>query len=119
MNRRGSSSLRPAELLGSARFREFLTEISGEYDLVILDTSPLLPVGDTLEILPLVDGTLVCARVEQVTRDEITSVKSALERVPESTTGLVVTGLRPGRGVGYYGYYSSYRPISAAAGNRG
>ncbi len=101
----GSHSVRPAELLGSQRFRDFLEQVCAAYDTVVLDTPPLLSVADTLEIVPLVDSILLCIRADQTTRDEARAVKDALAQLPKRTTGIVVTGLKPGREHDY-GYYS-------------
>ena len=101
----GSQSVRPAELLGSRRFRDFLEQVVAAYDIVVIDTPPLLSVSDTLEIVPLVDSILLCIRADQTTRDEARAVKDALAQLPKRTTGIVVTGLKPGREQDY-GYYS-------------
>jgi len=101
----GSQSVRPAELLGSQRFRRFLEQVAAAYDSVIIDTPPLLSVSDTLEMVPLVDSVLLCIRADQTTRDQARAVKDALAHLPERTTGVVVTGLKPGREHDY-GYYS-------------
>jgi Mrp family chromosome partitioning ATPase len=101
----GSQSVRPAELLGSKRFRDFLEQVVAAYETVVIDSPPVLSVSDTLEIVPLVDSVLLCIRAEQTTRDEARAVKEALAHLPERTTGIVVTGLKPGREHDY-GYYS-------------
>jgi succinoglycan biosynthesis transport protein ExoP len=101
----GSQALRPAELISSQRFRSFLEEVTKVYDAVVIDTPPLLSVADTLELVPLVDGVLICIRADQTTRDQARAVKTALERLPSRTTALVVTGLKRGR-ESDYGYYS-------------
>jgi Mrp family chromosome partitioning ATPase len=101
----GSQSIRPAELLGSKRFHTFLEEITAAYETVVIDTPPLLSVADTLEILPLADTVLLCIRADQTTRDQARAVTDALARLPERTTAVVVTGLKPGREHDY-GYYS-------------
>jgi Mrp family chromosome partitioning ATPase len=101
----GSQSIRPAELLGSKRFQTFLQEITAAYDTVVIDTPPLLSVSDTLEIVPLADSVLLCIRADQTTRDQARAVQDALARLPERTTAVVVTGLKPGREHDY-GYYS-------------
>jgi tyrosine-protein kinase len=103
----GSWSSRPAEQLGSERFRELLSKVRKIYDLIILDCAPLLPVGDALELLPLVDGVLICVRINQTTREQALAAKVALERLPSRPTGLVVTGVRPSRDGYYYGYYEA------------
>jgi len=101
----GSQSVRPAELLGSMRFRGFLEEAAAAYDTVVIDTPPLLSVSDTLEIVPLADSILLCIRADQTTRDQARAVKDALAHLPERTTAVVITGLKPGR-ESDYGYYS-------------
>lgn len=101
----GSQSVRPAELLRSQRFRDFLEQVTAAYDIVVIDSPPLLSVSDTLEIVPLVDGVLLCIRADQTTRDQARAVKDALARLPERTTAIVVTGLKRGREHDY-GYYS-------------
>lgn len=101
------SSPRPAELLASERFRAFLSQVRDAYDLVIIDTSPLLAVVDTLELLPLVDGVAICVRAARTTRDDAARIKDALARTKERPTGVVLTGVTP-RVDPSYGYYQSY-----------
>lgn len=111
----GSQAPRPAEILGSKRFADFIREVSEAYDMVVLDTSPLLPVSDTLELLPHVDGIVLCIRAGQTRRDEARAAKAALEHLPERPTGLVVTGIKPGDEADY-GYYSASYAYRSAPG---
>lgn len=106
----GRSAVHPAELLGSERFRAFVKEVTGAYEVVVFDTAPLLPVADTLEILPSVDAALICVRATKTTREEARAVRLALERVPGTSIGIVVTGVRPGDeyDFGYYSYSYAY-----------
>jgi Mrp family chromosome partitioning ATPase len=115
----GTWSSRPAELLGSGQFREALQEMTKVYDLVVLDCAPLLPVGDALEILPLVDAALICIRLDQTTREQAAAAQAAVEHLPSRPTGVVVTGVRPGREGYYYGYYSSRASHSSLVGSPG
>lgn len=100
----GSTAANPAELLVSELFRDFLEKVSTVYDLVVLDSSPLLAVVDPLELAAQVDGVIVCMRVQQATRDEAKAARAALSNVPERPMAAVVTGLRHGGGDSY-GYY--------------
>jgi capsular exopolysaccharide synthesis family protein len=101
----GSPVAQPAELLSSSRFAQFIEQVSSAYDTVVLDTSPLLPVVDTLELVQYSDAVVLCARAHQSTRDELKAAKEALDRLPHRPTGIVVTGVRPGEGIAY-GYYA-------------
>lgn len=103
----GRSVPNHAELLGSDRFRLFLEQVSKVYDRVILDSAPLLPVSDTLALLPHMQGMLLCVRLEQTTRDEVLSAKAALEHFRDKPMGVVLTaGDTRGRPyyVGSYAY---------------
>lgn len=97
----------PAEMLASDRFKGFLEKVTDAYDLVILDTSPMLSVVDTRELLPLADGVVVCARSYQTTRDEARATRDALDQISTPLAGLVVTGVRQ-RDDEYSGYYYDY-----------
>jgi Mrp family chromosome partitioning ATPase/capsular polysaccharide biosynthesis protein len=102
----GSRTAHAAELLASERFKSFLTDVMAAYDMVVLDSCPLLSVADTLELLPLAEGGLMCVRATKTTRDEIEAAKQAIGRLPELPMGVVVTGVRPGSesDFGYYAY---------------
>jgi Mrp family chromosome partitioning ATPase len=95
------------EILRSKAMAEMLENIRPVYDLVILDTPPMLSVVDALELLPNVDGALVCVRVFKTTRQQASAGRAALKRLPEKPTALVVTGTRRATEgeYGYYGYY--------------
>jgi Mrp family chromosome partitioning ATPase len=103
------STPRPAELLATDRFKTFLRQVCEVYDLVIIDTSPLLAVVDTLELLPLVDGVAICVRSAKTTRDDAAAIKDALARTRERPTGVVLTGVTPRVDPSYH-YYHSYAP---------
>src|SRR5690606_9558039 len=90
----GDSARAPAELLASERCRDLLSSVRKAYDLVVIDSSPLLSTADPLELMPLVDTVLVCARLSLSTRDVAGAVTETMERLPDVPTGLVVTGAK-------------------------
>ena len=101
----GSDTPLGSELLASNRFREFVEQVTEAYDAVVFDSSPLLLVSDTLEILPSVDAVVVCARASRTTQAQASAAKEALSRFPDRPIGLVVTGVKPGGDE--YGVYAS------------
>ena len=96
-----------SELLSSDRFRHFISEIRAAYDLIVIDSSPLLAVVDPLQLVEQADAVLLCARAHQTTRDDLRATRSALGNLPERPYGAVITGLRRD-GPDSYSYYYGY-----------
>jgi Mrp family chromosome partitioning ATPase len=76
-------------------------------DYVVLDTAPLLPVSDGSEVAALADGTLLVARYEATTDNQIKRAVSTLRGVDANLLGLVLNRT-PRRRTGEYGYSYSY-----------
>jgi capsular exopolysaccharide synthesis family protein len=110
----GSQVPLPAELLAADKFKAFLAEVGQAYDTVVLDTPPLLPLADTLGIVPQASSILLCARLAQTTRDLAQSAREALERLPKRPIALVVTAVRD-QVEGYYSYYRAPAASGSAA----
>lgn len=103
----GSQVPNPAELLVGTRFRDFLAKVTATYDLVVLDGGPLLAIVDPLELVPQVDGVVLCVRAQRTTRDQVRATRAALANLPDRPVGAVLTGLRRG-GPDSYDYYYGY-----------
>jgi Mrp family chromosome partitioning ATPase len=103
----GAAPANAAELLGSARFKEFIAQVSETYDAIVLDSSPLLAVADTLEMLPEADAVVICARESRTTRGHASAARATLSRLPARPMGVVVTGVNE-RGAREQLYVSSY-----------
>jgi capsular exopolysaccharide synthesis family protein len=97
----------PIDLLDSARMRELLRSAQDEYDLVVLDSAPMLVVSDTIPLLGLVDGVVVVSRMGKSTRNGARHLASRLENLEAPLLGIVANAVR--FGTGGYGYgYGSY-----------
>jgi Mrp family chromosome partitioning ATPase len=101
----GSGALRPAELLGSSAFSDFLAVLSRSYGMVFVDSPPLLSVADPLNLVTQVDAIVLCARANQTTRDQLRAALDMLGQMPPRPTGIVVTGVEPAD-AGEYGAYA-------------
>ena len=76
------------DLFSSYKFKEFLKEMRTKYDMIILDTPPVLIVSDARVIAPLVDATLFVARWNK------SSIKNVREGIRSlESTGAKITGL--------------------------
>jgi receptor protein-tyrosine kinase len=83
----------PNELIGSASMRETLRQLKSAYDLVIVDTAPILPVADTLHLSLMVGGVIIVARIGETKRERLRRTKEALERVHANIIGVVPNGV--------------------------
>jgi Mrp family chromosome partitioning ATPase len=84
---------------------QVLEDLADEFDFVVIDGPPLLPVADAQVMLhnPAIDVVLIVARPYLTTREHIRTASAVLKRHPEKGFGLVVNGVRE-RARGYYGY---------------
>lgn len=103
----GSPHPQPASLLGSDEFAALVGQLRDAYELVVIDTSPTLPVVDAHEIVPLADAIVLCVRAMRTTRDELRAAHESLSHLPSRPTAIVLTGVRP-RDDEAYGYGSDY-----------
>ena len=95
----------PAELLESQRMRELLQQVEAEYDLVVIDTPPMLVVSDALPLIGVVDGVVIVSRLGVTTRDAARRLGDQLRGLNAPVLGVVANGLKAkGEGYGYYGY---------------
>ena len=81
----------PSELLGSERMVNLLLALRGSYDVILIDTSPLLPVTDAAVLAPRADGVLVVVRHGRTTVQDLQSARSALDAVSARVLGSVLT----------------------------
>lgn len=86
----------PSELLQSRAMADLLERVRREYDLVIVDAPPVLPVADAALLARQADGTLVLVRQGRTRRDHLERTMDRLEVVNGRTVGVVVTMVRDG-----------------------
>jgi len=101
----------PAELLGSARMHEILQEAKANFDVVLLDSPPLLAVTDAAIISTMVDGVVLVIRTERTKRDAVRRALGHVRSVRGRLLGAVLNDvdMRSGAYYGSYGhYYYSY-----------
>lgn len=105
---RGMAPPNPAELLMHRRFEELLTWASEHYDIVVLDTPPILAVTDAAVIGHYVGTTLLVARFELNTAKEMEVSIKRFERSGIVIKGCILNGVVK-KASSYYGYgYNHY-----------
>ncbi|MBZ0272997.1 CpsD/CapB family tyrosine-protein kinase, partial [bacterium] len=110
----------PTELLAGRAMDHLLDELKGLFHFVIIDSPPLVPIADTVNLAAKVDGVVLVVRAGQTSRKLVGQV---LEDLGEKRIlGVVLNGLdfRTSGGAyhygyyGYYGYYGGYGKRAAA-----
>ena len=102
----------PSELLGSASMFATLKELESRFDVVIIDTPPLLPVTDAAVLSTLAGGTVVIVGAGRVDRDHLSRSLQSLETVQARVLGLVLNMIPTQGPDGYYYYRQGYAPES-------
>ena len=110
----GTNAFQPTEMIASRHYQEFLSEIARGYELVVIDSSPVLPMGDIGARSPGRRHAALCAPGTE-THEQARATIDALAHLPKRPMGLVVTGLQSGSEGDYYGYYSSLNEGASAA----
>ncbi len=98
----------PAELLQSQAMRRLLSEARETYDVVLIDSPPLLPVTDAALLADLADGAILVVRYGKTTREQVTHAAERLAGVDAQLKGFVLN-MAPVKGRhGSYGYGYGY-----------
>lgn len=104
---RGQVPPNPSELLMHTRFVEFVEKASQEYDLVIIDTPPVLAVTDPSIVGAIAGTTLMVARFDQTTSKELEVARSRFEQSGVEVKGVILNAIEKKAASSYgYGYYN-------------
>jgi capsular exopolysaccharide synthesis family protein len=107
----GAKPPNPTEILQSRVTRELIARLRDDYDMVIIDGPPLLPVADASVLSTLADGVILVVQHGKTTRDAVTDAITRLEQVGGRLSGVVVNMVpRRASGSYYYYYYEEARP---------
>lgn len=102
----GEKGAVPPDLLAGGTFRSFLQEIRSKYDVIILDTPPILPVADTLSLRDQVDGFILIFRIGLT---PYLMLRQALEEIERNKIiGVVLNGVEMQKYKYYQRYYGEY-----------
>jgi capsular exopolysaccharide synthesis family protein len=109
----GSIPPNPSEMLGSRNMEALLASLRMGFDIVIVDTPPLLPVTDGAIAATIVDGTVLVFRCGKTNTAQVRAATESLAAVDARVLGCVLN-MTPRKSTGTYTYYD-YRTRPAAA----
>jgi len=103
----------PGEFVASSALPPILKELADRFDVVLVDSAPVLHVGDSLTLSAVVEGIVVVTRLDLVRKQTLSELHRVLERCPAAKLGCVVAGAEGDEGLGGYGYgsYESEPPV--------
>jgi tyrosine-protein kinase Etk/Wzc len=109
----GMRAPNPGELLEITHLQSVLDQACRDYDIVVLDTAPILAVPDTRVIAPLAHNVCLVVQAEKVPKGAVHRALTILEEDGTSLSGVVFNGFQEKRRLmseNYsYGYYKSSR----------
>jgi len=99
----------PSELLSTPAMAEFLRAVRDEYDIVLLDTPPVLPVTDAAIVASQADGVILVYQAGKVGRLVLKRAKAHLESARAQVWGVVLNDVQTEiAGYAYTHYYTHY-----------
>jgi Mrp family chromosome partitioning ATPase len=87
--------------------QELLAQLRSSYDVVLIDSAPLLPVTDPMVISRFADGILLVTRAGATTRDQVQAAKAISAKAGATLFGTILNATAVGEGdqSAYYSYY--------------
>src|SRR5213083_329570 len=99
----------PSELLSTPAMAQLLTEVREDYDVVLIDTPPVLPVTDSAIVAAQVDGVILVYQAGKVGRLVLKRAKVHIENVGGKVWGVVLNDVKSEiAGYAYTHYYTHY-----------
>jgi capsular exopolysaccharide synthesis family protein len=95
----------PAELVGSNRMKRLIQELSTQYDVVLIDTPPIVAVTDAAIIAQEVDGVILVLASGEVNKEYAQRAKVLLDKVGAKILGAVLNKVDMKTSEYYYYYY--------------
>lgn len=105
----------PAEILGSKEMEDLIKELSINFDYIILDTTPILPVSDTLLLASKADATLIVVKARK-TKEKV--VKESYDQLVEAKANVIGTILNESDKSLDNKYYGNYEEIKNKKGKK-
>jgi polysaccharide biosynthesis transport protein len=104
----GQRVANPVEILGSAVAKEFFDRASQDFDVVIIDSPPVLAVADAVILSQFVDGVLVVTSLGKTQRAALERAVDVLRNGQANVLGLVLNRVGGNQDYGTYGYGQTY-----------
>ena len=113
----GGRPKNPGELVTSDVFRNMIETLRNQFDFVLIDAPPVLPVADPATIASFADGVYMVTRIRKGVKLSAQKAKESLDRVGATWMGIIVNGIDENPHYSEYGYqYGGYSYYGGAYG---
>jgi Mrp family chromosome partitioning ATPase/uncharacterized protein involved in exopolysaccharide biosynthesis/cell division protein FtsN len=106
----GAVPANPSEILSTPALADFFRQVRQHYDIVLIDTPPVLPVTDSAIVAAQVDGVILVYQAGKVGRLVLKRAKIHLESARAQVWGVVLNDIQPevSGSASYTHYYTHY-----------
>ncbi|MDP4176986.1 MAG: CpsD/CapB family tyrosine-protein kinase [Bacillota bacterium] len=112
----GATPPNPSELLGTKKMKQLIEELEGMFDVVLIDSPPVIAVTDAQIISTFAKGVILVSAYGQTEKGAIINAKNLLDKVGANIIGVVMNKIPEeshGYGYGYGRYYNKYYNYNA------
>lgn len=109
----GTQPPNPSELIGSERMSALMTWLRGQFETIVIDTPPVLPVTDAVVAAALADGVVLVVRQAKTTREQTSRALTTLRAVGVHIAGAVLN-MVPIKDRSAGDGYHAYAPVDDA-----
>lgn len=96
----------PSEMLSSQKMKDFILEMREQYDVVLIDSPPVIAVTDAQVISTYIDGVVLVVAVGHADKESVMKAKEKFDQVKANIVGTVLTKVPANKkGYGYKNYY--------------
>ncbi len=98
----------PAELLASGKMKAFIEKMRSNFDMIIIDSAPILAAADSIEVAPLTNGLVMVAKAAST---PIPSIQTAIDQIMDvggKVIGCILNNVDLEKEDYYYSHYRYY-----------
>lgn len=100
----GNKQVSPTELLNSEDFENFIAGCKNDYEMILIDTPPVLSFADASIVSKVADGVLLVVAANEAKKAMVVETKKSLDKVGATIIGVVLTKVKLKKSGNYYGY---------------
>lgn len=106
----GKLPANPVEVLDAKGMPDLIAKFKSQFDVVIFDSPPVLPVTDASVLAPKVDCVVIVYEIGRTSREALMRTKTQLESIGSKVAGVILNNTRPQtEAISSYPYYYHYK----------